>query len=272
MSLLLQVSDTHFGTEQAAVVAALQTLVREQAPDVLLLSGDITQRARRAEFAAARRFVDALAIPRVLALPGNHDIPLFNLYARLRHPYANYQRCFGTELAPVLDTDDVLVIGVNTSRAARHKDGAVSTAQIENVAERLRRATPSQLRIVVTHQPVHVYRESDAVNLLHGHEAAVRAWALAGADLILGGHIHLPYVRPLRERYVDLGRELWCVQAGTAVSSRIRAEAPNSVNLIRVDTAAPRSQCQVERWDYRVDAGFAPVHETRIEVDRTAFV
>lgn len=272
MSVLLQVSDTHFGTEQSAVVAALQVLVREQAPAVLLLSGDITQRARRAEFAAARRFVEQLAIPRVLALPGNHDIPLFNLYARLRHPYANYQRSFGPELEPVLDVDGMLVIGVNTTRAARHKDGEVSAAQIAAVAQRLHSARPEQLRIVVTHQPVHVYRARDTVNLLHGHEAAVRAWATAGADLILGGHIHLPYVRPLRERYADLSRDLWCVQAGTAVSSRIRAEAPNSVNLIRVDAASPRSQCRIERWDYRADTGFARVNETRIEPDRTSFV
>lgn len=83
MTLLLHVSDPHFGTERANVATALQALLREQRPDVLLLSGDITQRATRAQFAAARVFVEHLQVPAVVAIPGNHDIPLFKLAARL---------------------------------------------------------------------------------------------------------------------------------------------------------------------------------------------
>lgn len=266
MSLLLQISDPHFGTERAAVAAALQALAWQQRPDVLLLSGDITQRARRSQFAAARQFVDSLRIPQRLVLPGNHDIPLFDLPTRLLCPYGHHRRAFGDELEPVLDTATLLAIGVNTTRPRRHKDGEVSAAQIARVADRLRGARREQLRVVVTHQPVHVYREQDAHNLLHNREAAVRAWAAAGADLVLGGHIHLPYVRPLREHYADLHRELWCVQAGTALSSRTRWEAPNSVNLIR----HRGGECRVERWDYRDGAGFEAHSETVILLDRPA--
>ena len=100
MSVLLQISDTHFGTEQGAVVEALGTLAHEQLPDVVVLSGDITQRARPAQFRAARSFVDRLGAP-VLAVPGNHDIPLFDLWARLRSPYGRYSAAFGTDLEPV---------------------------------------------------------------------------------------------------------------------------------------------------------------------------
>ena len=88
MSVLLQISDPHFGTEQAPVVDALLTLAHAQRPDLVVLSGDITQRARRAQFAAARRFVERLAPSALLAIPGNHDIPLFNPVARLLWPYA----------------------------------------------------------------------------------------------------------------------------------------------------------------------------------------
>ncbi|HEY7492116.1 MAG TPA: metallophosphoesterase [Candidatus Tectomicrobia bacterium] len=252
MSMVLQVSDTHFGTEQSGVVEALLRLVRAQHPDMVVLSGDITQRARRSQFRAARTFVERLAVPDTLVLPGNHDIPLFNVLARLVAPYANHQRVFGAELEPECESADVLVIGVNTTRPSRHKDGAVSAAQIARVSRRLRCASATQLRIVVTHQPVHVTRPEDETHVLHGHRKAVYAWADAGVDLILGGHIHLPYVRPLRERFIDLPRSVWAVQAGTAVSSRVRDGIPNSVNLIRyAGTERPR-RCVVERWDHDV--------------------
>jgi 3',5'-cyclic AMP phosphodiesterase CpdA len=268
MSLVLQVSDTHFGTEQPAVVEALLRLVHDQSPDMVVLSGDITQRARRSQFRAARAFVGQLAVPDTLVLPGNHDIPLFNVMARLFAPYANYQRVFGAELEPECESADLLVIGVNTTRPSRHKDGEVATSQIARVSRRLRCASNNQLRIVVTHQPVHVTRPEDETNILHGHCEAVYAWADAGVDLLLGGHIHLPYVRPLRERFVDLPRSVWAVQAGTAVSSRVRDGIPNSVNLIRyTGTERPR-RCVVERRDYDA-AGqhFVPVDCTELRLD-----
>ncbi len=268
MSLLLQISDPHFGTEQATVVEALVDMAQSVKPDALVLSGDITQRARRSQFESARAFFRRLSGPPLLALPGNHDIPLFNLAARIFRPYGNHRRAFGAQLEPELDTPELLAIGVNTTRAWRHKDGAVSSAQIERVSRRLRRARREQLRIVVTHQPLHVPNLRDVHNLLHGREAAAHAWADAGADLVMGGHIHLPYVRPLRERYADLPRDVWCVQAGTAVSSRIRSEAPNSVNLLRYEAHVHPPRCTVERWDYRADAGFRPAEVTVIDLDR----
>jgi predicted MPP superfamily phosphohydrolase len=268
MSLLLQVSDTHFGTEQPQTVEALVRMVRQHAPDLVVLSGDITQRARRAQFRAARQFVDQLAVPTTLALPGNHDIPLFNIVARIFYPYANHQRVFGPDLEPTFESADLLVIGVNTTRPSRHKSGAVSVAQIHRVAERLRRATSEQLRIVVTHQPVHATRREEEKSVLHGCREAVREWALSGADLVLGGHIHLPYVRPLRERFHDLPRNVWIVQAGTAVSKRVRYDVPNSVNLIRYARAQKLRQCVVERWDYDPFAkSFKLVDRTEISLD-----
>jgi len=251
MSLVLQISDPHFGTEQPPVVEALVRLVRDQAPTLVVLSGDITQRARRRQFRAARAFIDRLGAPATLAIPGNHDIPLFNLAARLFTPYANHCREFGADLEPVFESEQLLVIALNTTRIYRHTDGEVSPAQIARVARRLERATPCQLRVVVTHQPVAVTRAQEETNLLHGRAAAVRSWAHAGADLILGGHIHLPYVLPLHERFAGLRREVWAVQAGTAVSWRVRHDAGNSVNLLRYAGVQAHRRCvAVERWDY----------------------
>jgi 3',5'-cyclic AMP phosphodiesterase CpdA len=252
MSLLLHVSDTHFGTEQPPVVEALLALARARRPDVLVFSGDITQRARCEQFAAARRFCDQLAISPMLALPGNHDIPLFNVAARLLHPYKDYADCFGAELEPVLDTASMLVIGVNTTRPARHKNGEVSSRQVARVRDRLLAARPDQLRIVVTHQPAAVQRAEDEHDRLRGAEPALQAWSRAGADLVLGGHIHLPYVMDLMLREPPTPRPMWCVQAGTAVSSRVRHGTENSVNLVSWQPPPPGGErvCTVERCDY----------------------
>ena len=95
MSVFVHISDTHFGTEQPAVTDALRAWVQEQKPDAVILSGDITQRARTAQFQAARAFCDSLGVPHLLTLPGNHDIPLYNLAARLFTPYRGYSRVFG---------------------------------------------------------------------------------------------------------------------------------------------------------------------------------
>lgn len=265
MSLLLQVSDPHFGTERPEVVEALVALAQAHRPDVLVLSGDITQRARRAQFMAAARFCDRLGIAVRLVLPGNHDIPLFDIATRLLNPYRLYREYFGDDFAPVVDRPGLLVLGVNTTRALRHKDGEVSADQIAGVAARLRAATPGQLRVVVTHQPVDVPTPHEEHNLLRGRGDAVPAWVAAGADVIVGGHIHLPFVRPLAIRYPALARRAWCVQAGTSVSSRVRDGIPNSVNFIG---SGDRGQAYAERWDFRAGAGFERVDRSEFDLDR----
>jgi 3',5'-cyclic AMP phosphodiesterase CpdA len=249
-SCLLQISDTHFGTEQPEVMEALERLAHSLSPQAVVLSGDITQRATRAQFAAARAFIDRLAPPALVAIPGNHDIPLFHLAARLFSPYERYTEAFGTDLEPVFESAEWLVVAVNTTRWYRHEDGEVSPAQVERVEARLAAALPSQLRVVVTHQPVMVTRQEDMHNRLHGRETAVARWCAAGADLILGGHIHLPFVRSLHDAYAGCPRTTWAVQAGTAVSSRVRAGHPNSVNVLRMENIGATRVCQVERWDH----------------------
>lgn len=256
MSIVLQISDPHFGTEKPLVAKALIELSQQQKPDLVILSGDITQRARAKQFAAARAFVDRLGAP-VLAIPGNHDIPLLDLWARFRHPYAEHIAAFGNDLEPVHSSHDLLVVSVNTTRPYRHKNGEVSAPQIERVEAQLKFARAAQLRIVVVHQPVAVTRDEDMPNLLRGRKAALARWSAAGADIVMGGHIHLPYVLQIP----DLARPMWAVQAGTAVSSRTRQGVPNSVNLLRwiakseADSgtgtnANANAGCVVEQWDY----------------------
>ena len=269
MKKLLHISDPHFGTVQPPVQEALVRLAHELRPDVLVLSGDITQRARASQFRQAREFCDRLGIQHMLSLPGNHDIPLYNLYQRFFRPYSGYLRVFGPHVETCLHAPFVQVIGVKTTRRWRHKNGEVSSAQIDRVVALLQTAQAEQLRVVVVHQPVYVMRAEDEHDRLRGWEPAVRAWAAAGADLVLGGHIHLPYASELSAHVPALGRRLWCVQAGTALSSRVRWESPNSVNLLRFDVFGQPRCCHLERWDYLSAAErFEMVHSTELLLDR----
>jgi 3',5'-cyclic AMP phosphodiesterase CpdA len=250
MSLVLQISDTHFGTERAIAMGALQALCAAQRPDVLLVTGDITQRARASEFAAARACFDALPVATRLVLPGNHDIPLFDLVTRAVAPYRRYARAFGHALEGEVERDDLLLLSVKTTRRWRHVHGEVSDRQIERITDRMARARPGQLRLVAVHQPVAAITPKDSANLLRGAERAVRAWSAAGVDAVLGGHIHLPYVLPLHASTPTLPRPIWAVQAGTALSRRTRDGIGNSLNLIHTGHPA-----RVERWDLDDAAG-----------------
>jgi len=264
MSVLLQIADPHFGTEQPPVVEALVALARQQRPDLLVLSGDITQRARPAQFRAARAFMDYLGAP-VLAVPGNHDIPLFDLWTRLRRPYARHVAAFGSELEPVHSAPDLMVVCVNTTRAWRHKHGEVSALQIDRVARLLAGARAEQLRVVVVHQPAAVTRAEDVPNRLRGHAAALQRWSVVGADIVMGGHIHLPYVMVLH----GLARPMWAVQAGTAVSSRVRKGVPNSVNLLRWGADSSSGCCLIEQWDFSTaDHAFVRTKVTEVRPSR----
>lgn len=267
MSSILQISDTHFGTEQPGVVEALLHLAADLRPDLLVLSGDVTQRARISQFKIARNFLKRMPVADVLVLPGNHDIPLYNILGRLLFPYRNFQRSFGRDMEPQYESHDLLVLGVNTTRPSRHTVGEVSREQIERVSRRLHAAKPEQLRVIVAHQPVRATRDSDIKNLLINHQAAIHAWSEAGADLILGGHVHLPHVRPLKEVH-DLPHTLWSVLAGTAVSRRVRGEVPNSVNLIRYSPDETLRNCTVERWDHDARGTFLLADRQVLELQR----
>ena len=254
-SALLHLSDPHFGTERPAVVAALIALARREEPALVIASGDITQRARRGQFDAARRFIDALGAP-ALVIPGNHDIPLLNAAARMLAPYRGHQRAFGAALEPRVVLPHAWIAGLNTTRPWRHKHGQVSTAQAEAAAGWLQGAPAGVLRVIVSHHPLALSRTRDEPDRLRGGRAAAAIWAAAGVHLVLGGHIHLPFVMPVHSHWPELPKKLWLAQAGSAVSSRTRPEAGNSVNLLR---PAHGAAWQVERWDYDATAdAFAP--------------
>lgn len=248
MTCILHISDTHFGTEVSSVEAAFWQAIATIQPDVVVHSGDVTQRARDHEFAKADVFFAKFGALRKLVVPGNHDIPLWNVSARFIRPYAGFERTFA-ELEPSYEDPTTLIITLNTTRPWRHKNGTCSRRQVERVSERVRAAEVSQLRIVVAHHPVHIPSPREQHNQLRGNAEAATAWSRAGVDLILGGHIHWPYFVPLPDHWWPAISQCWVAQAGTAISRRTRRGLPNSFNVIRRQARG----YTLERWDYAAE-------------------
>lgn len=144
MTTLAHISDLHFGTESPEIVEGLLEDLVSVEPTLVAVSGDLTQRARRKEFVAARLFLDRIPFPR-LVVPGNHDIPLFDLLTRFTRPLARFRRYIDEDVDPFFSTDAVAVLGMNTARSNTWKDGRISLAQIDDVRRRLGPLPPHEI-------------------------------------------------------------------------------------------------------------------------------
>lgn len=242
---VLHLSDPHFGTERGEVVAALRDSAALLEADLVVLSGDITQRARGPQFADAARFMASLGEAPMLTVPGNHDIPLFNLPLRLLDPYRGYRAHFGRALNPRCSVGAVAVSGLVSCPAWRHKNGELDPADLAAALP----AGDAPLRVAVLHHPLDCRLPEDEHNLLRGAGAVVSAFCAGGVDLVLGGHIHDPYVSTTAARYPDVAAPAVLALAGTCVSRRTRRGIPNSFNLICLEHQAGVF-ITVERHDY----------------------
>ncbi|PPC77120.1 DNA repair exonuclease [Pokkaliibacter plantistimulans] len=256
MVRIVHISDPHFGTEQPAVEAALAQQIAALHADGVVLSGDITQRARREQFRRAHDFLTQLSLP-TLVVPGNHDIPLFDLLARCCWPYRNY-RMQGNALAPHLCLGPVSVVGINSAPRWRHKDGEIPLGdlkrQLEQHAEQTQRkgSTPTVI-VAVFHHPLDCRRRQDEPNLIHNAEAILATLSQYGVDLVLSGHIHDPLMRTSQHRYPSHQSPLVIALAGTCMSSRIRIGAPNSFNVIDFLGQHEAAEVRITRMDWQAD-------------------
>jgi 3',5'-cyclic AMP phosphodiesterase CpdA len=185
---ILHLSDLHFGArDDAAIHEAIRAFVTQTQPELIVATGDLTHRGRPAQHDRAAAFLRGLAAP-VVTVPGNHDIP-YSFPARFTQPWHEFDRVWETT-EPVYSTDAVHVVGVNSVRPWRHQSGGVHDAQLMRVAQRLAAAPPGALRIVALHHQLigAPWRTRKKPVARRNHVLA--SLVDAGADLILGGHIH----------------------------------------------------------------------------------
>lgn len=233
MTRIVHLSDLHFGALAPGLEAPLAARVRALASDLIVVSGDLTQRARAGQFAQARAFLAGLGAP-VLAVPGNHDMPLHRPVTRLLRPFRAWDRGWSPDREPVWQNDRVIVAGVNTADPLAWRRGVIRPAQLDRLAEVLAGAG-GRARVVVMHHPLeHLPGEDQA--LMRGAEAALRALPCMGAQVVLSGHIHVSHAGPFAA-----APGLLFVQAGTGLSHRRRTEA-NAFNLLDFQDGSVRVQ------------------------------
>jgi 3',5'-cyclic AMP phosphodiesterase CpdA len=244
MKAIAHLSDLHFGREDPEVVAGLVRELEAKRPSLVAVSGDLTQRARAGQFRAARAFLDRMPAP-ILVVPGNHDIPLFNVFARWLSPLGGYRDHINADPEPFFHDEALAVMGVNTARPGKWSDGRLSARQIERIRERFGPIPERVFKVIVTHHPF-IPAPGDRVRALveRGFQA-LQAAERCGVDLLLAGHLHIGFTGDVRPHYLSIRRSMLVAQAGTSTSVRHRGE-PNTYNWIVVDP--PQLSIEVRSW------------------------
>jgi 3',5'-cyclic AMP phosphodiesterase CpdA len=249
---IAHLSDIHFGAHDPKVVEGTIAWLQEQQPDLIVISGDFTQRARIEQFEQASAYLNRLraAGHNILAVPGNHDVPLYDLARRFGAPLRRYKRFISNDLCPWFEGDHVAVLGINTARSLTIKSGRLNRDQMALIEERFSKVAPSKTRVLVTHHPLFAMPIGEGTELTEAvgrHDDAVRAVCRAGVHIALAGHFHRTYAAAARKMVEKAGGAL-VIQAGTATSVRLRNRELQSFNWLH----AHRNndiELQVIAWD-----------------------
>jgi 3',5'-cyclic AMP phosphodiesterase CpdA len=270
MRTVVHVSDLHFGRVDPKLPGPLRTAIAGLAPDVVCVSGDLTQRARRSQFREAAEFLASLPGPRIV-VPGNHDVPYYDVVRRFAAPLDRFREFIEDDAFPTFIDDEIAVVGVNTARSLTFKNGRINREQVDEVASRFRGLPDAVTRILVTHHPFDLAEGAHESDLVGRAAMAMQAFAAAGIDLFLSGHMHVTHVRTTAQRYRIDGFAALMIQAGTTTSTRGRGEA-NAFNVLRIGldeltlatwrwepTRAEFVAAEPQAYAYTRGTGWAPV-------------
>ncbi|MBZ9650163.1 MULTISPECIES: metallophosphoesterase family protein [Sphingomonadaceae] len=252
MARIAHLSDIHFGANDQRIVDAATAWLEARRPDLVVISGDFTQRARVEQFKQAAAWLGRLKAAglKTLVIPGNHDVPLYDVVRRFAAPLDRYKRYVSNDLCPFYEDGEVAILGLNTARSLTIKDGRINHDQMDMLRDRFAKVAPAKTRILVTHHPLFsmpIGRGGELSEAVGQHDDAVKAACEAGVHLALAGHFHRTYAEAARKMVEHSGGAL-VIQAGTATSTRLRNDEPQSFNWLHV-RRNNEMELQVIVWD-----------------------
>jgi 3',5'-cyclic AMP phosphodiesterase CpdA len=261
MARIVHLSDLHFGAHDEDLVEAVEQSIDALEPHLVVISGDFTQRARTEQFKDACRFLEVLREKghEVLGVPGNHDVPLYDVLRRFLSPLTRYRRFIDETLCPFIELPGVAVLGINTARSLTFKEGRINKEQVAFIRETFSRTDSDAVRVLVTHHPLFAIPVGETVEqAIGGQELALDAIDEAGVDLLLAGHAHHAATHRASDFVTRAGGSL-VIQAGTATSTRVRLQE-QSFNTIDID-----ERCVTVTVNGWKDEAFRPADAQRYE-------
>ena len=244
MRLIAHISDLHFGYNDPLLAKALSRIAYANQPNVLVVSGDLVEHATDAEFQAARDFLDSLPGPQII-VPGNHDLPFYNLWRRFTEGLDKYRRFITDDLEPAFIDDELAIVGADSAHLYPVKGGKITDSQLDDLSRPLLKFPSGLIRVLVTHHPFDLPEPSNP-HLLIGHSRRAVTRLAPVVDILLAGHVHLSSSGSTSTRYKLEGHAMAFVQAGTAISDRNKGET-NSFNVIRTGSAESQREAGCRR-------------------------
>lgn len=245
MRTLVHISDLHFGTEEKSVAEDLLKDIDQLSPSLVIVSGDLTQRARNNQFIAAKEYLEKIKYPKLI-IPGNHDIPLFDLFNRFFFPLKRFKKYIKEKTDSLYLDEEIAVFALNSARSFTWKNGRISIKQIEDIEKRFCPINDSIFKIIVTHHPFIPPPGDFGIALIGRSVKALNIIDKCKIDMLLAGHLHQGYSGDIRPYYPSRKRSVISAQAGTAISNRIREE-PNAFNFISVDKNSIK--IEIREWN-----------------------
>ena len=232
MRTLLHLSDLHFGRIDDRLLSPLLAAATKLNPDLVVISGDLTQRARTSQFTKAKAFLGRLPHPQIV-VPGNHDVPMHNPVARFLFPLRGYRRHISEDPEPFYLDDEIAVLGLNSSRSFTIQDGRLNDRQISCLREVFGELNPDIVKILVCHHPFELPTDDKGHRKVGGAAQVLSAMAECRADIVLTGHLHTTFSACTTLSDKGARWAVLLVQAGTATSTRLRGQEA-SFNVVRI--------------------------------------
>jgi 3',5'-cyclic AMP phosphodiesterase CpdA len=233
MRTIVQISDLHFGRINPFIINPLLNTINKANPDLIVVTGDLTQRAKTIEFQKAKAFLDTLKYPKIV-VPGNHDIPTFNLFERFSKGLEKYQKHITKNLNPTYIDEQIAIAGINTARTYKWRGGTLDIEQVQKICSQFSKLPKGTIKIVALHHSIDLPWEYATTYLVGKWQKALEIFIKCKIDIFLSGHNHRSHIHLTSDRNPHHKHVALVFHCGTSTSTRTRGGEQNSFNIIQI--------------------------------------